>query len=466
MAAFAESPAARWAALLLGFGVVAAGVFLPPPEGLTPEGFRAIALLCGAITLWVLQPVDLAVTALLGMAAIPVLGILPKDEAFALFGNQAVFFVMGVFILAAVLMHTGLATRAALTLLARFDASPQRLAMAVLLLSIAGCAVLVSHAVAAILFPILLEICRALGLTHGKSSYARRLLLAMAWGTIVGSNLTFLSSVRLGLALGLLAKHDSGGDIGFLQWMAGSFVIVVLMAVAVWAVLAWYHPPEKLEMKPAVELLRRKVQEMGALRRDEYVALFSLVGMLVGMVVWGKSVGFGTIAVLSASVNFVLGRTTFEAVEKYVSWGIVLLFGGAVAMASALEHTGGVEWIAVKVLPAGNMHPLVLIGIVAYLCVIMTEFASNSAVIAALLPICMVLADRIGLPAKTMVYATVIPAGLAFMLPTGTPAMAMVFSSGYLRSRDTFWPGLVLIHLGWACILLVAWLYWPAIGLR
>lgn len=455
--------------LALGLGLIAAGVAFAPPAGLSVEGFRAILLLSGAIVLWVLQPIDLAATALIGMAGIPLLGIVPAKDSFALFGNQSVFFLIGVFVLAAVLMHTGLATRAALSLLSRFDSSPRRLAGAVLGLSIAGCAVLVSHVVAAILFPILLEITRALDLPHGRSPFARRLLLSMAWGTIVGSNLTFMSSVRVGLALGLLEQHDvavknaPGLPLG--TWMAGASVVVVLMALATWAILEWYHPPEPLDMQPAIALLRRKVDEMGPITRDEGVALVSMAVMVVGMVGFGQKLGFGTIAVLASTLNFVLGSTTFALIEKYVSWTIVLLFGGAVAMASALEKTGGVEWIVNNVMPSGQVPALVLIGIVAYICVIMTEFASNSAVIAALLPVCMVLADRVGMPARVMVFATVIPAGLAFMLPTGTPAMAMVFSSGYLRPRDTVWPGLILIHLGWLTILLTAALWWPAIGL-
>ncbi len=456
--------------LVLGLAVVGVGLVLPPPEGLTVQGFRAILLLSGAIVLWVLQPIDLAVTALLGLAGLPLLGIVPASSAFELFANQAVFFVMGVFLLAAVLTHTGLATRLALTLLARFDRSPTQLATAVLLLSTVFCGVIVSHVVAAIFFPILLEICRALSLPHGRSPYARRLLLSMAWGTIVGSNLTFLSSVRVGLALGLLHQHHykmrGGEDITFAFWLLGASVVVLTMLGAAALVLHLFHRSERIDMAPAVELLKRRVAEMGPLRRDEWVAGGTVLVMLVGMVLLGDRVGFGTVALASACLNFLRGSVSLETVEKYVSWGIVLLFGGAVAMATALEHTGAVEWVVENVIPTTRVHPVVLVAVVAYVCVLLTEFASNSAVIAALLPICMVLADGIGLQARTMVFATVIPAGLAFMLPTGTPAMAMVFSSGYLKTRDSVIPGLVLIHLGWVTVVLAALFWWPVIGLR
>ncbi|MBN1335488.1 MAG: DASS family sodium-coupled anion symporter [Deltaproteobacteria bacterium] len=456
--------------LLLGLAIVAAGVVMPPPEGLTIQGFRALLLLAGAIVLWVLQPVDLAVTALLGLAGLPLLGILPAASAFELFSNQAVFFVMGVFLLAAVLTHTGLAARLALTLLSRFDRSPAQLSTAVLVLSTVFCGVMVSHVVAAVFFPILLEICRALSLPHGRSPYARRLLLSMSWGTIVGSNLTFLSSVRVGLALGLLHQHNEklrgGEDITFAFWLLGASVVVLAMLGAATVVLHVFHRPERIDMRPAVELLQRRITEMGPMRRDEWVAAGSVVVMLVGMVLVGDRVGFGTVALTSACLSFLLGSVSFEKVEKYVSWGIILLFGGAVAMATALEQTGAVEWLAEHLLPTGHVHPVLLVAVVAYGTVLMSEFASNTAVIAALLPVCMVLAEGVGLQPRIMVFATVIPAGLAFMLPTGTPAMAMVFSSGYLRTRDSVLPGVVLIHLGWISVILAASFWWPLIGLR
>jgi len=449
-------------------GIACLGLVLPVPEGLTTEAFRALLLFAAVILLWIVQPIDLAATALIGMAGLPVLGIMGKDEAFTLFGNQAVFFVMGVFIMAAVLMHTGLATRAALLLLSRFDRSPTQLATAVLVIATVGCAFLVSHAVAAILFPILLEICRALNLPHGRSAYARRLLPSMAWGTIAGSNLTFLSSVRVGLAIGMLGKHEAAHGteqgISFLFWILGALPAVVLMAIAVFIVLSLYHRAEPLDMQPAVVLLHRKVREMGRVRRDEWIALGSLATMLVGMAVFGEAYGFGTIALLAGGLNFVLGTVTFEAVQKYVSWGIVLLFGGAVALASAVEHTQAVGWVAQHVMPGAGVAPLAFIAIAAAACMIMTEFSSNSAVIASLLPVCMEFTGMVGFPAHSMVFVTVIAAGMAFMLPVSTPAMAMVFSSGYLRTRDSLVPGMILNLISLVVIVLLAWLYWPAIG--
>lgn len=463
----------RWVSRLgwigLAVTIAVSGLFFEPPDGLSVEGFRALLLFGAVILLWMVQPIDLAATAILGMAAMPVLGVMGKDQAFSLFGNQAVFFVMGVFIMSAVLMHTGLATRAALTLLSRFDRSPGQLTAAVLVMSTVGCGFLVSHAVAAILFPILLEICRALNLPHGRSAYARRLLLSMAWGTIAGSNLTFLSSVRLGLAIGMLDKYEAGRNmdqgVSFLYWMLGAFPAVVLMALAVAGILAFYHRSEPLDMAPAVALLRRKVEDMGAVRRDEWLGLASLLVMLAGMAAFGKEYGFGTIALLAASLNFIGGSVTFEAVQKYVSWGIVLLFGGAVALASAVEHTFAISWVATHLMPDGSMSPLLFVAIISALCMVLTEFSSNSAVIAALLPVCMELAGHLGVPARSMVFVTVISAGMAFMLPVSTPAMAMVFSSGYLRTRDSLIPGILLNGIAIGVVVCLAWLYWPLIGL-
>ena len=123
------------------------------PEGLTLAGQRALAVLVLCVIWWVFTPVGLPVTSI-GLALPPLMGALPAAEAFALFGNQAVFFVIGVFLVAAVLMETGLSSRMCLVGLRRFAKNEDRLCNGVLFISWALCALIVSHAVAAFMLPI------------------------------------------------------------------------------------------------------------------------------------------------------------------------------------------------------------------------------------------------------------------------------------------------------------------------
>ncbi|MBF8251272.1 MAG: putative sodium/anion symporter, partial [Deltaproteobacteria bacterium] len=106
---------------------------LPTPAGLSQEGHKAIAVFFVCVTLWVTSLIPLSITSLLAIILIPLLGIMDSKKAYSLFGNEAVFFILGAFILAAALMKSGLSTRFALAVLSRFGGTPKRLLTAVYL---------------------------------------------------------------------------------------------------------------------------------------------------------------------------------------------------------------------------------------------------------------------------------------------------------------------------------------------
>ena len=126
---------------------------LTPPSGLSAAGYHALVLFGVTIVLWVSGLLPIAVTALLSMVMLPLAGILPAKQTYALFGNEAVFFILGAFILAAAMTGTGLSARLARTMLARFGRTPRRLALTVYLLAAGLSFCMSEHAVAAMLFP-------------------------------------------------------------------------------------------------------------------------------------------------------------------------------------------------------------------------------------------------------------------------------------------------------------------------
>lgn len=164
-------------------------------------------MLFGAtIFLWVSGLLPIAVTALLSMVMLPLLGIMDAKSTYAQFGNEAVFFILGAFILAAAMTGSGLSARLARAMLARFGRTPQRLALTVFLLCITLSCCMSEHAVAAMMFPVVSEIVASLGLNRGKSRYAGLLFMAIAWGCIIGGIGAFLGGARATLAAGILRE--------------------------------------------------------------------------------------------------------------------------------------------------------------------------------------------------------------------------------------------------------------------
>ncbi|MFZ5475487.1 MAG: SLC13 family permease [Myxococcota bacterium] len=440
----------------------------PMPEGLAGEGQRALAVMALCMTWWLTTPVAMPVTALLGMALLPVLGVLDKNEAVALFGNQAVFFIIAAFIVAAVFIRTGLSTRITLWLMRRLARSEDHLCAAVLLVAGGMTSVVVSHAVAALLLPIIVETVRAMEL-HPGSRFARRLLLSMAWGTICGSNLSLLSSGRAPLATGLYSSWHAGRGvdvtpIGFFEFTSGTAPIALLTLIGSFVILRAYHRPEGLDLTPAVRRLEEKAAALGPISPAETTSGVVVAVMVLALVVFGPTYGIGTVALCFAALLFLLQVISWEDAETTVNWGIVFLYGGAIAVATGLEKTRAVEFLVHAVLPDG-VSPWLLVFFLAASAAFLTEFVSNAAVIALLLPLALTVAPEVGLGSRSMVFLLSSAAGLAFAFPMSTPAMAMVFGTGYLRPQDSAVPGLILTLIGSLVLLAVAMFVWPLFGI-
>ena len=215
----------------------------PAPEGLSLEGFRALVVFLTCLILWVSNLLPLPVTGLFALVAVPLLGVMSAKEAFSFFGSEPVFFIMGVFILATALLKSGLSTRMALHLLKSGSQSPRRLIFHVMLASALLSFIMSEHAVAAMMFPLLIVITKRLEFIPRSASYARVLFLAMAWGCVVGGIATMLGGARVPLAVGLL-QESGNGTITFTQWTMAMLPVVCVLFAFCYFLLTRYFPIE------------------------------------------------------------------------------------------------------------------------------------------------------------------------------------------------------------------------------
>jgi solute carrier family 13 (sodium-dependent dicarboxylate transporter), member 2/3/5 len=445
--------------------VVALLLHVSPPAGLTVEGYRSLVLFGATIFLWVSGLLPIAVTALLSMVLIPLLGIMEAKKTYALFGNEAVFFILGAFILAAAMTGTGISARLARTMLARFGRTPTRLALTVYLLSAALSFLMSEHAVAAMMFPVVAEIAVALRLEKGTSSFGRLLFMAIAWGCIIGGIATFLGGARAPLAAGLL-KENTGLSFSFTEWSAAACMIVIPLLVIGFLLLVRFFPIDIAEVDEGLKFLNRKRLEVGRMGYDEMLTALVMaltIGCWIGL---GEKVGLASIAILGAAALFAFRVVSWEKIEEYVNWGIVLMYGGSISLAAALEKTGAAIWLVKKGLGVFQSSPLAAITVISLLSILLTECISHAAVVAILMPIGMGLCQTIGIDPKVMTLSIALPAGLAYCLPMGTPATAIAYASGFLKSRDIIVSGAVIMAISWGLFLLSALFVWPLLGLK
>ncbi len=437
---------------------------LEVPEGLTPEGLRAIAVFSVCLVLWVTSTLPLVVTSILAIVLLPLAGVMPASRVYALFGNEAVFFILGVFILAASLMKSRLSTRLALVTLRRFGNTPHQLLVSIFLLNAFMSFFMSEHAVAAMNFPIILEIVSVLRLAPRRSNYGRALFLAMAWGTTIGGVATLLGGARAPLALGMV-REATGQTFTFAQWAAANLPIVAVMLLVGYVVITRFFPIDVVSIREADELLEQRALALGRMSVREKAIAVIMILTLLGWIVGGEEYGLASVALAAVVALFVLGLVRWEDVEEYVNWGILLMYGGAIALGAAVSSSGAALWISQQTISRWVVTAPMVVAVISGMSIILTEAMSNSAVVALLMPLTMGIAADYGIEPRVMALVVSVPAGLGFTLPIGTPANAIAYSSGYLSIRDMMIPGAVLAVSSWVVFNLVARWYWPLLGI-
>ena len=443
------------------FGLI---VYLPAPEGLTDDGKKALAIFVLCIIFWVSHVIPLMITSLLAIILFPLLGVLPAEKTYSLFGNQAVFFILGAFILASAVTRTGLSNRIALMFLKWFGHSPKILLLGVIVLSAFSSFWMSAHAVAAMMFPIITAIALSLELKPGESSYGRSLFLGMAWGCSIGGVATFLGGARVPLAIGML--HDTTDEsIGFFKWMLATLpAVITMLAVTYWLLIVLF-PAEIKDVKMARKLLVNRTACIGKMKRKELSIGILMVATIFTWICFGEKLGLANIALASVVIAFVFKLLRWKEVEEDVNWGLILMYGGAICLGFAMGKTGATRWL-VDISNIGAIQsPFVLIMVISLFAIFLTEAMSNTAVVALLMPITIGIAIDFSINPIIMTLAVTVPSGLAFILPMGTPAVAIAHSSGFITLGNAFKGGFILKIVSWIFFNFFAYYYWPLLGL-
>jgi sodium-dependent dicarboxylate transporter 2/3/5 len=322
------------------------------------------------------------------------------------------------------------------------------------------------------MFPIVLEIAEGLGLEKGRSGFAKALFFGLAWGAIIGGCGTFLGGARAPLAVELL--HDtfrtaSGAaefQISFLEWMKAAMPLVVVMTVLAVVVLRCFVRLEVTDIAKATRMLNERVGALGPMSARERRLTGLMVLTILCWIFLGHRVDIAVIAITSAVALSVLGIVKWQEIQGYVNWGVVVMYGGAVALGAALEDTHAMLWLVHQVVPSGTVSPMLLLILMATLSIVLSAGISNAAAVAVLLPVGFALCE-VTTPAvhpMAMTYAVAISSGLAFVLPISAPPNAICFASGYYGMREVPKYGIPLTMLALVVMIGLMTLYWPAVG--
>ena len=477
----------RPALVLLGaVAVLVAICLLPSPAPLerggnlvplTAEGRRCLGIMAFAVTLWVTETVPFAVTSLLVVLLIPVLGVADfRSVVRASFGDPIIAFFLGVLMLSAAFTRSGLGTRLVYLILERVGTRTDRVLLGVLAVGTFISWWITDMAVAAMLLPLGVGLLRDAELRPGESRFGRALMIATAFGPLIGGIATPAGTAANLVAIGQL-KQLANIDVSFGRWMLYGVPASLLMIPVAWRLLLWLFPPE-LEHLPFTSAdVRRRLDGLGPLGAAERwtLAIFAAViaTWLTTPFIAGwtggaidppvEAVGLaGGLALFLPGVRVL----TWKEAEREIEWGGLMLIVAGLSLGLVVYQTGAARWLAWVLLGQITLVPMLLQPFVIVLAVAALHllFSSNTVTAGIIVPILVALADDLGLN----VWATVAPAAftssLAFILVSEGPTTIIPYSSGYFSIRDMARAGVAMTVGAAACVAVSVgvnqWLGW------
>lgn len=436
-----------------------------PPEGWTQVSFRAMSIFVFIVFLWATELIPAPVASLFAIVLLPLSGVITSKVAFSLFGSESVFFVLGALILSAAIYISGLARRLALLLLRAFATTPRRLVTVVFLFCAFGSFFMLGNGVAAVVLPIVLEIIRELKLERVHRHIPRAVIIAMWWGTSIGSIATVLGGARTILTLAIL-EQVTGKNVGLVGWSVHVMPIsLLLIASALWIVQRHYALPE-ISLDGLKPFLENRLIQIGRMKAAERFTALVLVLTILAWITLGARHGMAVVALSSIVAFFVFRIFSWEDVEGYVNWGVILMYGGAVTLGVSLVQSGAASKISEMLgshLPGSSLVFVTGLFIVTKL---FTETMSASATVAIFLPVALSVTAAAGVPPTYCAFAVGSAAGLHLLLPAGGPNAALAYSTGYLKTSDMARPAGMIFLFAAVIFAAVCGLLWPLLDGR
>ncbi len=476
-----EGTRTRLIGLGVGIAVFVLMLLLPTPGNLTPEGWHVAAVGILMAIFWISEALPLPATALLPLSLFPLLGVMPVKAAAEPYANPVIFLFMGGFVIALAMERWRLHERIALFVLKSVGERMDFL-IGGFMVATAVLSMWVSNtATTLMMLPIALSVvalyngnkaAHPQGLRRGAAAFPGALLLSVAYGATAGGLATLVGTPPNAFLAGFM-RQTYGIEIGFAQWMAMALPLSIILLFVMW----WLMTRVIFDLKGhsiggAQEVIRERAASQGRMSTGEkrIGALFLLLAAawvtrpLINERIPGIALDDTVIAMIAAILAFVI-PVDLKRGEFLMNWewaqrlpfGILILFGGGLTLASAIDKTGLAAWIGEQLAVLGGMPPVVIIVAMITLLIFLTELTSNTATTAAFLPVVAALALTLGEHPLLLAVPAALAASCAFMLPVATPPNAIVFSSGHLRIAQMARAGLLLNLVAIVLITLIAY---------
>lgn len=431
--------------------------------GLEPQAQIMIGILIMAALLWITEPIPLAATGLLIIIIQPMLQVRTPSEVFSSFGSNAVFFLIGAFIIAAAIEKHGLHRRIALRFLRYFESNPKYFTLGIMISCAFLSFIMPQHGVAALFLPIIVSILIAMKIVPKQSNFGKISMLSVAYGCSIGSLGTLIGGARNIFTVDIL--QDADITVTFFEWMLYAMPVVLITLPLVWLILHFFFPIEINDISLAKKEVNNQVAKAGPISKNEIVVLSVLLITIFLWILLSSSIYYGLaiVALLGGILVFITRSITWKDVENRVPWGIIILYGGAITLGVGMKETGAGKWIADLIINNVGLNPYLVIFLLIIVTIILTNLMSNIGAVAILVPLGLSIAQSTGLSQLLASMIIALSGGLAFMFVISTPGNAITYSSGYFSTKDLFKAGLTANLICIIIVFLIAVVYWMGV---
>lgn len=430
------------------------------PEGLSDAGRGVLATVVWVAIWWITEAIPIAATSMMPIVLFPLTGGLGLSETTALYGHKFIFLFIGGFILAIAIEKWDLHKRIALLIIKAIGTNIVYIILG-FMVSTAFLSMWISNvATAVMIMPVGLAIVSQFdenseSVKKDVKQFGMALMLAIAYSASIGGMATLVGTSTNLVLVGVIEK-STGYEITFLEWFCFGFPVSISLLIAGWVYLTKFAFSFKhMKFPGGAKEIDRQLDKLGKMSPEEktvsiiffFTALawitrsFLLVKFIPALDDVIIGIAFTTLLfILPAKKNTERIMNWSDAVK--LPWGILLLFGGGLALAQGFESSGLAIWLGAQLEFLHGIPFLVVLFVLILSISFLTEITSNTATVAMLLPVLATLAPSLGIHPLYLMGATTITASCAFMLPVATPANAVVFGSGYMKVDDMIRKGL------------------------
>lgn len=437
-------------------------MMIPTPPQMSDKAWDMVAVTALVAALWITDAIYFGITALLPVVLLPILGITPPADVTKVYANESVFLFMGGFMIALAMERTGLHRRFAIgTIKVMGSGSASRLILGFMVAVYILSMWINNTATVLMMMPMCMAIIAQLHDAAPESKpidrFCKALLLSIAYSASIGGVATLIGTPPNIIMASILSQTLST-EISFVGWMIYALPISLIMLFVAWLLLTrLLFPMRGLKLPLDSQFVADEAKRLGKMTSGQrrMLVLFASVATLwivrsVINIPLFHTISDTTIAIAGAVALFVIpagkkqGMLLDWTTASKLPWGILLLFGGGLALSRGYTDSGLSEWIKTVVSSIKGVNIWIVVGAITALVVFLTEIMSNTATATLIIPLMISVAGVLGFEPLLIVAPVTMAASFAFMLPVSTPPNAIVFSYGNLKVTEMARAGILL----------------------